>query len=134
MICGALTSFCRFDNRIIKLIGIVYCPNRMCASRLCVHKKTFQSIERSGDERPRSESTCQVRSIPFEEQVSSFFLNSDHGVCFFEGKQKSIQDVSGDVYCPGKFSSRQMFPMFNYGERIMKTVTIVCNAKCTATF
>ena len=46
---------------------------------------------------------CQVRNIPFEDQTNSFFLSFCPGVYIFEEKPKSIQDVIGDVYCPGEF-------------------------------
>ena len=46
---------------------------------------------------------CQVRNIPFEEQTSYLFLSLGRGVYVFEESPKSIQDVIGDVYCPGKY-------------------------------
>ena len=45
---------------------------------------------------------CQVRNILFEEQTHSFFLSLGQGVYIFEENPKSIQEVIGDVYCPGK--------------------------------
>ena len=48
-------------------------------------------------------SVCQVRNILFEDQTNSFFLSLGEGVSIFEANPKSIQDVIGDVYCPGKF-------------------------------
>ena len=39
----------------------------------------------------------------FEEQTNSFFLSLGQGVYVFEERPKSIQDVIGDVYCPGKY-------------------------------
>ena len=45
---------------------------------------------------------CQVRNIPFEDQTNSFFLSLGQGVYIFEETPKSIQDVTGDLYCPGK--------------------------------
>ena len=48
-------------------------------------------------------SSCQVRNIPFEEQKNSFFLSLGQGVYVFEERPKSVQDVIGDVYCPGEF-------------------------------
>ena len=38
---------CAYDNSTIILIGDVYCPNAMCLGKLCLHKKTFQSLGRS---------------------------------------------------------------------------------------
>ena len=46
---------------------------------------------------------CQVRKIPFEDQTNSFFSSFCQGVYFFEESPKSIQDVIGDVHCPGKY-------------------------------
>ena len=45
----------------------------------------------------------QVHNIPFEEQLSSFFLSLGQGVYVFEERPKSVQDVIVDVYCPGKY-------------------------------
>ena len=39
----------------------------------------------------------------FEVQTKSFLLSFGHGVYIFEESPKSIQDVFGDVYCPGKY-------------------------------
>ena len=33
----------------------------------------------------------------------SFLLSFGQGVYIFEGSPKSIQDVNGDMYCPGKY-------------------------------
>ena len=41
--------------------------------------------------------------MPFEDQTNSFFLSFGPGVYIFEASPKSIQDVIGDVYCPGKY-------------------------------
>ena len=45
----------------------------------------------------------QVRSIPFEEQTNSFFLSLGQGVYTFEERPRSVEEVIGDVYCPGKY-------------------------------
>ena len=39
----------------------------------------------------------------FEEQINSLFLSFGQGVYIFEKRPKSIQEVIGDVYCPGDF-------------------------------
>ena len=44
-----------------------------------------------------------MRNIPFEEQTNSFFLSLEQGVYVFEETSKSVPDVIGDVYCPGKY-------------------------------
>ena len=45
---------------------------------------------------------CQVSNIPFEDQKSSLFLSFGQGVYIFDGSPKSIQDIIGNVFCPGK--------------------------------
>ena len=46
---------------------------------------------------------CQVRNFPFEDQTNSFFLSFGAGFYIFDECAKTIQDVIGDVYCPGKY-------------------------------
>ena len=94
---------CAFDNSTSNLIGDVYCPNAKCLGKLSLHKKTFQSLGRSDYQCPQGESVCQVRNIPFEKQINSFFLLLGQGFYIFEERPKSVQEVIGDVYCPGKF-------------------------------
>ena len=94
---------CGFDNSTIILIGDVFCLNTKCSGKLCLHKKTFQSLGRSDYQCPQCASVCQVRNIPFEDQTNSFFWSFGQGVYIFEESPKSIQDSIGDVYCPGKF-------------------------------
>ena len=40
--------------------------------------------------------------MPFEDQTNSFFLSFGPGVYIFEECLETIQDVNGDVYCPGE--------------------------------
>ena len=101
--CSAFTSDCGYDNSTIVLIGDVYCPNTKCLGKLCLHKKTFQSLGRNDHQCPQCASVCQVRNIPFADQTNFFFLSRGPGVYIFEEKPKSIQDVIGDVYCPGEY-------------------------------
>ena len=101
--CSAFTPDCVYDNITIVLIGDVYCPNTKCLGKLCLNKKTFQSLGRSDYQCPQSPSVCQVRNIPFGDQANSFFLSLVPGVNIFEENPKSIQDVIGDVYCPGEY-------------------------------
>ena len=89
-----------YDNSSIILIGDVYCPNIKCSGSLCLHKKTFESLGRSDYQCPQCGSLCQVRNIPFEDQVNSFFLSFGQGVYIFKERSKSVQEVIGDVYCP----------------------------------
>ena len=93
---------CGYNKSTIILIGDVYCPNTKCLGELCLHKKTFQSLGRSNYQCPQCASVCQVRNIPFEDQINSFFLSLGPGVCISEESPKSIQDVIRDVYCPGE--------------------------------
>ena len=69
----------------------------------CLQKKTFQSRSRRDYQCPQCSSVCQVRNIPFGDQRNSFFLSLSQGVYIFEEDPKSVQDVIGDVYCPGKY-------------------------------
>ena len=101
--CSAFTPDCGYDNSTIILIGDVFCPNTKCLGKICLHKKTFQSLGRSDYHGPQCGSVCQVRNIPFEEQTNYFFLSLVQGVYIFEQSSKSVQDVIGDVYCPGKY-------------------------------
>ena len=94
---------CAYDNSAIIIIGDVYCPNTKCLGKLCLHKKTFQSLGRSDYQCPQCGSVCLVRNIPFEEQINSFFLLLGQRVYSFEESPKSIQEVNGDVFCPGEF-------------------------------
>ena len=98
--CG---TDCAYDNSAIIIIEDVYCPNTKCLGKLCLHKKTFQSLGRSDYQCAQCPSVCQVRNIPFEDQTNSIFLSFGAGVYIFEGSAKTIQDVIGDVYCPGKY-------------------------------
>ena len=94
---------CAYNNSAIIIIGDVYCPNTKCLRKLCLHKKTFQSLGRSEYQCPQCASVLQVRNIPFENQTYSFFLSFGPRVHIFEESVKTIQDVIGDVYCPGKY-------------------------------
>ena len=52
-------------------------------------------------------SWCQVRTILFDDQSNSFFLSLGQVVYIFEENPKSVQDVIGDVYYPGKYCSNR---------------------------
>ena len=90
---------CAYDNSAIIIIGDVYCPNAKRLGKPCLHKKTFQSPGRIDYQCPQS----RVRDLPFEEQINSFFLSLGQGVDIFGERPKSVQEVIGDVYCPGKY-------------------------------
>ena len=101
--CSAFPLRCGYDNRTTNLIGDVYCPNTKCSCNLCLHKKTFQSLGRSDYQFPQCASVCQLPNISFEGQTKSFFLSFGQRVYIFEENPKSIQDVIGDVHCPGTY-------------------------------
>ena len=44
-----------------------------------------------------------VQNILFEDQTKSFFISLGQGVYVFEKNPQSIQDVNGNVYCPGEY-------------------------------
>ena len=100
--CIAFTPECGYDNSTIILIGDVYCPNTKCSGKLCLHKRTFQLLDRSEYQCQQCSFVYQMRNISFEDQTKSFFLPFGQGVYIFEMSPKSFQDVIGDVYCPGK--------------------------------
>ena len=101
--CSAFTPDCGFDNSNIILTGDVYCSNTKCLSKLFLRKKGFQSLGRSDYQCQQCGSVCQLRNIHFEDQTNSFFLSLGQGVYIFEESPKSVQDVIGDVLCPGKY-------------------------------
>ena len=101
--CSAFPPDCGYDNSTIVLIGDVYCPNAKCLGKLCLNKKTFQSLGRSYYHCLQRASFCQVRNIPFEEQINFFFSSLGQGVYIFEESPKSNRKVIGDVYSPGEF-------------------------------
>ena len=75
--------------------------------KLCLHKNTFQSLGRSDYQCPQCGSVCQVPNVPFEDQTNSFFLSLGQGVYIFEESPRSVQNVIGDVYCPGMYCSNR---------------------------
>ena len=101
--CSAFTPVCGYDNSTFSLIGDVYCPNTKFSGKLYLYKKTFESIGRSDYQCPNCTSVRQVRNIPSEDQTNSFFLSFGQLVYILEESPKSIRDVFGDVYCPGKY-------------------------------
>ena len=100
--CSPFINDCVYDNSTIILIGYVIFPNTESSVKLCLHKKTFQSLGRSDYQCPQCASVCQVLQFFSADQTNFFFLLIGQRVYFFEEKQKSIQDDIGDVYCPGK--------------------------------
>ena len=105
--CSAFTPDGGYDNSTVIFIGDVYCPNTKRLGKFCLHKKTFQSLGRSDYQLPQCGSVCRVQNNPFEDQTNSFFLLLGQGVYIFEGNSKSVEDVIGDVCCPGKYCSKR---------------------------
>ena len=105
--CSAYTPDCGYDNSTTVLIGDVSCPNIKCLGKLCLHKKTFQSLGRNAYQCPQCGSRCQVRNILYEYQTNSFFLSLGQEVYIFEESPKSVRDAIGDVYCAGKYCSHR---------------------------
>ena len=72
----------------------------MFSDIFCVHKKTFESLNRSDSQVPHRSPKCQVRKKSFDKQTNWFFLKFGQGIFIFEETQKSNQVVIGDVHCP----------------------------------
>ena len=104
---SAFTPDCAYKNSTTILFGDVYCPNTKCSGNPCLHRETFESLGRSDYQCPHCASACQVGNIPFEDPTYSCFLSFGQRVYIFEYNAKSIQDVIGDVYCPGKYRSNR---------------------------
>ena len=92
--CSSFTPDCGYNNSTIILIEDVYCPNRKCSGRLCLHKKTFQSLGRSDYQCPQCGSVCQVRNISFEDQRNSFFLSLGQGVYILKRTENQFKMLS----------------------------------------
>ena len=105
--CSAFTPDCGYDKSTLILIADLYCFNKKCSGKHCVHKKTFQSLCRSEYHSPQCASVCQMRYILFEDQTIFFLLSLGQGFYIFEDTPKSIQAAIGDVYCPGKYWSNK---------------------------
>ena len=91
--CSASTPDCGYDNSTNILIGNVYCPNAKCLGKLCLHKKTFQSLDRSDYQSASCGSVCQVRTFPFEDQTNSFFSNLGQGCTFLKRVRKQFKMI-----------------------------------------
>ena len=70
--CSSFTPGFGYDNSTIILIGDVYCPNTKNSGRLCLHKKTFQSLGRSDYRCPQCGSVCQVLNIRLKIKQNPF--------------------------------------------------------------
>ena len=88
--CSAFTPDCGYDNSTIILIGDVFCPNTKCLGKICLHKKTFQSLGRIDYQCPQCGSVCQVRIITFEHQTI-FFCRLVKGFTFLKRAQNQFK-------------------------------------------
>ena len=84
---------CAYDNSNIILIGDVYCPNTECSGRICLHKKSFQSLGRSDYQYPQCGSVCQVHNVPFEEQINCFFCRLVKEFIFSKKEQSQFKKL-----------------------------------------
>ena len=105
--CTTLNFDSRCQHSNIDVIGNVHCPNKKGSGKLCVHRETFQSLDKKDYQYPRCAYICQVRNNPFKEQTISFLLTCNHGIYKSIETQKSIQETIGDVYCPSRHFSRK---------------------------
>ena len=104
--CSAFTPDCGYDNSTINLIGDEYCPNIKCSGKLCLQKRLF-NLSAEAIINARNARLCvrcaifllKIEQIPFSCRLVKGFT--------FLKTPKSIQDVIGDVYCPGKYCSNR---------------------------
>ena len=90
---------------IVLLISLGTCIFQIQSVRVKIActKKTFQALGRKDYQCPQCASVTKVRNNLLEDQRNSFFLSFGQGAYIFEETPKSIQDVIGDVYFPGKY-------------------------------
>ena len=72
--CRGLKPDYGYDKSAIILIGDVYCPNTRCSRKFCLHKKTFESLDKSDYQCPHCASAFQVRNILFLGSKEFLFL------------------------------------------------------------
>ena len=100
--CSAFAPDCGFDNSTIILIVDVFCQNMKCSCKLCLQKKTFQSLARNDYQCPQCASLCQVSNIIFEAQANSFSLSLSQGVYMLKRLQNQFK-ILLVIYCPSKY-------------------------------
>ena len=84
----------------------MYCPNTNCSGKLCLHKKTFQSRGKSDYQCPDVGLCARCAIFLLKIKQIPFFVAWPRG-SRFRKSPKSVQDVIGDVYCPGKYCSNK---------------------------
>ena len=82
-----------YDNSIIILIGDVYCPITKCLGKLCLHKKTFQSLGRSDYQCPQCGSVCQARNIPLKNKETPFSCRLVQGFTFLKRGENQFRKL-----------------------------------------
>ena len=100
--CSAFTVVCGYDNSTINLTGDLFCPNTSCSGKLCLYKTLFNLS---------AEAIINVRNARLCARCAIFILRIKQttfsgrlvkGFTVFEESPKSIQNVNGEVFCPGK--------------------------------
>ena len=78
----------------------------MCSGILCVHKKTFQSLNKATIIVPSARPRVRFAIFHLNNKMTRF---SKFDQCFhdFEEFQKSARRSIRDVFCPGRFCSEQ---------------------------
>ena len=89
--CSAFTQDCGYDDSTIIFIGDVYCPKTNCLGKLCLHKKTFQSLGRSDYQCAQCGSVCQVRNIPLKIKQIPFSFRLVKGFTFLKRAQNQFK-------------------------------------------
>ena len=126
--CSTIAPDFRYDENIFKLNASGY--NIM--GILCVHKQSFQFFGGSDRQCLQCTSTCQVRNIPFEEQIKSFFWEFGQGIHIPGETQKSNQNNIGVVFCPERYCLRHKFVKVHTWKEIDKNwyECLQCKACC----
>ena len=104
---SAFTPCRGYDNSTIILNGDVYCPNTKCSSKLCLHKKTFQSLGKSDSQCPQCASVCQVRNNRLEDQTNSFFCRLAKGFIFLKRVRNHFKMLLQMCFVPASIVSTE---------------------------
>ena len=66
-LCNTVNPDCCYDKSILNRFASVHCPIQKYFGKTCVHKTTFQSLDRSKYQCPQGTSICHVRKMPLKE-------------------------------------------------------------------
>ena len=105
--CSVITHVCGYHNSTFILIGDVYCPNTKCLGKRCLHKKTSLISRQKRLSMPAVRVSVSGAQYSFWRSNKFLFLVAWPRGLHFEENPKSVQDVIGDVYCPGKYCSNR---------------------------